>query len=88
MAMILHDAPHELGDFVIFTKFGLSNTRALVINTCIACTSFGGLYLGLGLAEFTESATWLLGCVVGLFIYLPLVDMVRIKNRSCPIFDG
>ena len=30
IAILLHEVPHELGDFVIYRKFGLSNKQALL----------------------------------------------------------
>mgnify|MGYP000602576035 CR=1 FL=1 len=80
IAIILHELPHELGDFVIYKKFGLSNAKALGANLFAAMISFGGLYLGLSLAQETEAANWLLSIVTGLFIYIALVDIVRTFN--------
>jgi len=37
IAIILHELPHELGDFVIYKKFGLSNAKALGANLFAAC---------------------------------------------------
>jgi len=76
IAILLHELPHELGDFVIYKKFGLSNVKALGANLFAAMISFGGLYLGLSLAQETDAANWLLSVVTGLFIYIALVDIV------------
>lgn len=79
IAVILHELPHELGDFIIYKKFGLSTSAALGTNLFAACTSFAGLYIGLSIAHSTDAAVWLLACVTGLFIYIALVDVVRIQ---------
>ena len=76
IAILLHELPHELGDFAIYKKFGLSDCRALLFNFIPAMCSFAGLYAGLTIAHQTDASTWMLACVTGLFIYISLVDIV------------
>ena len=45
---MMHEIPHELGDFVLYKKLGLSSRGALGLNVIAALISYGGLYLGLG----------------------------------------
>ena len=44
--------------------------------------SFGGLYIGLVLASDTDASQWLLALVARLFIYIPIVDVVRFQRFS------
>jgi len=76
IAIFLHELPHELGDFAIYQNFGLSIWKALLLNLFSACCSFGGLFLGLSLAEKTEAGNWLLSATIGLFIYISLVNIL------------
>jgi len=50
IALFLHELPHELSDFTIYIKFGLSNAKALGANLFSAMFSYGGLYTGLALS--------------------------------------
>ena len=90
--MFLHELPHELSDFTIYIKFGLSNAKALGANLFSAMFSYGGLYTGLALScrmsffyflalnlflANTDASEWLLAMVAGLFVYIVLVDIVR-----------
>jgi len=76
IAIFLHELPHELGDFAIYQNLGLSIWKALLLNLFSACCSFGGLFLGLSLAEKTEAGNWLLSATIGLFIYISLVNIL------------
>lgn len=76
LAIFLHELPHELADFTIYINFGLSNVAALAANTFSAIWSYGGLYLGLALSENTDASAWLMACVIGLFLYIPFVDIL------------
>ena len=73
---MMHEIPHELGDFVLYKKLGLSTRQAIGFNVMAAMVSFGGLYTGLALAEDPSVVDWLLALVAGLFIYISLVDVV------------
>ena len=76
----MHELPHELGDFVVYKKLGLTTKRALGLNLFAAVISFGGLYTGLALSSSPEVTQWLLAIVVGLFVYISLVDVVRYQS--------
>lgn len=73
---MMHEIPHELGDFVLYKKLGLSTRGALGLNVIAAVVSYGGLYLGLTLGTDPTVVDWLLALVAGLFIYIALVDVV------------
>merc|ERR1739838_202052 len=76
IAIMMHEIPHELGDFVLYKKLGLSTRQAIGFNVMAAMVSFGGLYTGLALAEDPSVVDWLLALVAGLFIYISLVDVM------------
>ena len=78
LAIVMHELPHELGDFIVYKKLGLNTRQALGLNLFAAMISFGGLYTGLALASDTDASQWLLALVAGLFIYIPMVDVVSI----------
>ena len=80
----MHELPHELGDFIVYKKLGLSTRQALGLNLFAAMISFGGLYTGLALASDTDASQWLLALVAGLFIYIPMVDVVSFCLINAP----
>jgi len=66
LAIVMHELPHELGDFIVYKKLGMSTRKALGLNLFAAMISFGGLYTGLALASDTDASQWLLALVAGL----------------------
>jgi len=80
IAIMMHEIPHELGDFVLYKKLGLSSRGALGLNVIAALISYGGLYLGLALGEDPTVVDWLLALVAGLFIYIALVDVMPVMQ--------
>ena len=76
LAIVLHELPHELGDFIVYKKLGLSTRMAVGLNLFAAMISFVGLFIGLALATETEAEEWLLALVAGLFIFIPMVNVV------------
>ena len=76
LAIVLHELPHELGDFIVYKKLGLSTRWAVLLNLFAALVSFVGLFIGLALATETAATEWLLALVAGMFIFLPMVNVV------------
>ena len=76
LAILMHELPHELGDFVVYKKLGLSTRQALGLNLFAALLSYAGVFTGLAIASDPDATEWLLAIVAGLFIYLALVDVV------------
>ena len=46
VAVLLHELPHEFGDFAIFVASGLSVKKALTLNLLSALSAYLGLFLG------------------------------------------
>ena len=51
IAILLHELPHELGDFAIFIASGIGYRKALLLNLLSALTAFIGFFLGKGLSD-------------------------------------
>ena len=45
-AVLLHELPHEFGDFAIFVASGLSVKKALALNLLSALSAYLGLFIG------------------------------------------
>lgn len=76
------------GDIAILLHSGMSMRRALFLNFLSACVCFIGLVLGIVLGENTEANRWILAVAGGLFLYVPLVDMVRDTDTDREYTDG
>ena len=75
-AILCHELPHELGDFVLYRKLGLTTKRAIGANLIAALISYAGLFTGLALGGDPTVTPWLLAIVAGLFIHISMADVV------------
>ena len=76
MAIMMHEMPNVLGNYVVYKQLGLCSKRALGMVLIAAAVCMIGLFAGLTLAAIPDSERWLLGIIAGLFIHIPLVDIV------------
>lgn len=76
IAVLCEELPHELGDVAILLHSGMSMKWALLVNFLSACVCYVGLVIGIFLGENTEATRWILAVAGGLFLYVPLVDML------------
>ena len=64
-------------DIAILLHSGLTMKRAVCINFLSACVCYIGVILGILLGTNIEAANlWIFAIAGGLFLYVPLVDMV------------
>ena len=81
-AVLAHELPQEVGDFVLLLESGLSRTRALLYNLLSASTILPGVVLGYLLAERIEPLVGVaLGAAAGGFLYVALADLVPELHR-------
>ncbi|XP_035669876.1 zinc transporter ZIP12-like isoform X1 [Branchiostoma floridae] len=76
IAVLAHELPHELGDFAMLIRCGMSYKGALLWNLFAACWCFVGLYIGLAIGASFEVRQWLFALIAGMFLYVSLVDML------------
>jgi len=82
LAIIAHEVPSEVGNFLILLHSGYTRRRALVINLmCSAAMLVGGL---LGYAALNTMREWipsLLGFVAASMIYVAVADLIPGLHR-------
>jgi zinc and cadmium transporter len=82
LAIIAHEVPSEVGNFLILLHSGYTRRRALVINLmCSAAMLVGGL---LGYAALNTLREWipsLLGFVAASMIYVAVADLIPGLHR-------
>lgn len=80
LAVFCHELPHELGDFAILMKAGMSVKSAVYYNLLTGVLSFIGMIFGIVFGQSQDVAQWMFAVAAGLFIYIALVDMVSVTN--------
>ena len=89
VAIIAHEIPSEVGDFLILLHSGYSRAKALAMNlVSSAATVVGGVlgYFSLHLLEGLE--TTLLGIVAASMIYVAVADLIPGLHRRPEFRDG
>ncbi|XP_075988560.1 solute carrier family 39 fear-of-intimacy [Anticarsia gemmatalis] len=82
IAVLCHELPHELGDFAVLLKAGMSVKRAVCYNILSSGLCLAGMVCGV-LAGHAPSATrWLFAAAAGMFLYIALVDMMPELSTS------
>ena len=77
VAVITHEVPQEIGDFVILLESGYSKSRALIFNTISSLAAVGGAVLTYFLLPLLLSMTpYLLSVSAASFIYIALADLI------------
>lgn len=82
LAVFCHELPHELGDFAMLLRAGLSFRRLLLLSLISGALGLGGAALGVGLSLGPVPLTpWVFGVTAGVFLYVALVDMLPVLLR-------
>jgi zinc and cadmium transporter len=77
MAIVAHEIPQEVGDFLILLHSGYSKARALLLNMLSSCATLVGGVLGYYALQVVER--WmpvLLGIVAASMIYIAVADLI------------
>ncbi|KAM9308266.1 zinc transporter ZIP6 [Gastrophryne carolinensis] len=77
VAVFCHELPHELGDFAILLKAGMTVKQAVLYNALSAMLAYLGMITGILIGHYAENVSmWIFALTAGLFIYVAFVDMV------------
>jgi zinc and cadmium transporter len=88
VAIIAHEIPQEVGDFLILLHSGYSRTRALAMNVLSSlATVVGGLIGYFALQLVTELESVLLGIVAASMIYVAVADLIPGLHRRPELRD-
>ena len=83
MAVLCHELPHEIGDFAMLLKTGMSVKTAIFYNLVSTVLSVLGMVVGLHLGSLDAASTaWLFAATAGIFLYVALVDMMPELNSG------
>ncbi|EDW02805.1 GH10891 [Drosophila grimshawi] len=78
ITILLHEVPHEIGDFAILIKSGCSRRKAMLLQLVTALGALAGTALALVGAGSSDgsSAPWVLPFTAGGFIYIATVSVL------------
>ncbi len=77
LAIIAHEIPQELGDFLVLLHSGYSRTKALAFNLLSSlATLLGGLLAYFALSGLQQSVSILLGLAAASLIYVAVADLI------------
>ncbi|XP_076322692.1 zinc transporter ZIP6-like isoform X2 [Tachypleus tridentatus] len=76
IAVFCHELPHELGDFAMLLKAGMTVKQALLYNGLSSILCFLGMVIGVTLGNVSSANEWIFAGAAGMFLYIALVDMV------------
>jgi zinc transporter 10 len=76
VAVFCHELPHELGDFAVLLKAGMSAKQAVFYNLLSSILCLFGMVLGVFLGESETATAWVFATAAGMFLYIALVDMI------------
>ena len=85
IAVLCHELPHEVGDFAVLLRAGLSVKRAIIYNALSGLLCFVGMTIGVFVGRVNDS--WLSAAIAGMFLYIALVDMIP-QLDCCPTKSG
>lgn len=77
ITILLHEVPHEIGDFAILIQSGVSKRNAMLLQLTTAIGALAGTAVSLLTGGYGEAAaTWILPFTAGGFIYIALVSVI------------
>jgi len=76
VAVLCHELPHEIGDFAMLIKAGMTLRQAIFFNFVSSFLAIIGMVLGILLGTITGVTPWIFSMTAGIFLYVALVDMV------------
>ena len=88
LAIVAHEIPQEVGDFLILLHSGYTRARALAVNLLSSLATIAGGLLGYyGLQYFREWEAALLGVVAASMIYVAVADLIPGLHRRPQLRD-
>lgn len=83
LAVLLHELPHELGDFALLLQTGVSIRRAFLFNFISSVLSFIGVVFGLLIVNAnSEFVKWIYTGTAGTFLYIAFADLIPELGRA------
>jgi zinc and cadmium transporter len=89
VAVIAHEVPQEVGDFMVLLDAGYTRRRALILNALSSLASVGGGVLGYFALHSTQDALpYILALAAAGFIYIAVADLIPNLHRRFAVKDA
>lgn len=89
IAIIAHEIPQEIGDFLVLIEAGYSRRKALIANAASGLAAVaGGLAAYYLLPSFEGAIPYLLALAVASFLYVSVADLVPNLQRRYSLSDA
>lgn len=83
LAVVIHEIPQELGDFVLLLNAGWSRRKAFIANAASSLTAvLGGLLGYFALAGAEDLLPYVLTIAAASFIYIAVADLLPMLHRQ------
>lgn len=83
VALIAHEIPQEIGDFMVLLDCGLSRRKALMLNLASSATALLGGIVGYFALENAQTVTpYVLALAAASFIYIAVADLIPGLHRA------
>eukprot|EP00035_Acanthoeca_spectabilis_P039737 m.64585 g.64585 ORF g.64585 m.64585 type:complete len:369 (+) comp9726_c0_seq2:3129-4235(+) len=76
VAIVIHEIPHELGDYAILIRSGFDTRQAIISQLFTSAGGICGAVFGLLCASAEREAIWILPFAAGGFVYIALVSLI------------
>ncbi|CAG5120966.1 unnamed protein product [Candidula unifasciata] len=76
VAVFCHELPHEIGDFAVLVRSGLTLRKAVYFNLVSSVPCFIGAIIGVAVGNVSSTSSWIFAGVGGMFLYVTLVDLI------------
>ena len=83
LAVMAHEIPQEVGDFMVLVKAGYGRGRALLLNLAVSLTSVAGGIVGYFMLEGAQALVqYALLLAASCFIYIAVADLIPDMHRQ------
>lgn len=83
LAMVAHEIPQELGDFMVLLNSGYARSKALLFNFLSSLAAVAGGVLGYFVLEGSQAMIpFILAVAAASFIYIAVADLIPHMHRS------
>ncbi|XP_059150270.1 zinc transporter ZIP10-like [Physella acuta] len=76
IAVFCHELPHEIGDFAVLLRAGMTVKQAVLYNCLSSLLCLIGMVIGVAIGNVASASLWVFAIVGGMFLYIALVDML------------
>lgn len=83
LAIMVHEIPQEIGDFMVLLHAGYKRGRALLLNLAVSLASLAGALLGYLMLDYAQPLLqFALALAAACFIYIAVADLIPHLHRQ------